>query len=248
MPEGRILKPGIVWGQHRNTERIAMGVKRLLEADPDIRRAQIPFVEFEQWKIDDYVEVLYRFEEMVQRGEISGDDYEKGWPDAFFGVTRELNKWSDGYRRSIGDEYGSLMFNLHDGNKINGSRHDIEFWISPRIDMSDSLALYLEGLGSLHGIDVLTLHEGKIGKCASPFELVTVEFLTPKPERTRTRFFSEDVRQKVARYAPNGLRDDCYTYKVMDMSDPLYEQAARKYAVFMKDVLLGVGKMGFREK
>ena len=60
---------GIIWGEHRTTEKLALCVKEKLEQDSDISQS-ILFVEFEQYRLSDYVETLYLKEQKAMKASV----------------------------------------------------------------------------------------------------------------------------------------------------------------------------------
>lgn len=229
--KGRILTPGVIWGQHRTTELIAMAVKGLLETDLDIRAADIPFVEFKEYRIDDYVERLYRLKEAAERGD----------PKTLSEYTAEVSPRVCAYARQLRMEYGSLMFNLHDGDYLAPPFfRNIEFDIPPFISKKDELKNHLMRAAKRHGLKIIVLQSQQIPG-ANYTESLGVDFVGPKPS---TIFPFEEVRELAKRFCSA----EATCYKTVVLEDTLCKEVVLRYTAFMKDVLLRLKDLEITEK
>jgi hypothetical protein len=232
------LHPGILWGQHRSSELIALGVKERLEKDQDIKKLQIPLIEFEEWEKDDYIALLFYERDMLQRGESEGV-----YKDLKMEFASQVLK----YQQSLREKYGSLLFNLHDGIKEGEmAPYDIQFRIPSFIQDSQLLEEYLCDVSKQHNLNLCVLvypsYEGAPWGLLSSDNIIT-EFLTPEPERLKV-YPSEEIRKLAERFDP--IYAECSRYKVPIIDDPFYVSTVYTYANFMKDVLIGLGQLEIR--
>ena len=227
--KNKYLQPGILWGQHRTSELLAMGVKEKLENDPDIEG--IPFIEFEKWGQDDYIERLYRQKEALEQGETE-ESYDEKWRLQTKPMLRE-------YEKELRQNHGPFLFNLHDGCKVNGYlTADIEFWIPNYINEDKKLGQLLKNIGEEKGLEIKPLYfhsnpQDKI-KINSP-ENIVVELMTPQPEGW-LNYPNEEVKNLANKFDP--LSNEFFVYKNLDKSNPLYAETIEKYSTFLKEAIL----------
>ena len=230
------LKPGILWGQHRNTELVAMAVKERLEQDPEVSQS-IPFVEYELFQLTDYVELLYAARDAV----LSGMPLEEFWERC----GDEMAKQFKDYEHALRQKHGSLLFNLHDGTKSDIARKEIQFLIPPHAPNGRRLEQHLYEVASSHGIEinvepacVFVREDG--GRLVIP-DSITVEFMSPYELR---RFMSREIESLFEDYHPPGINKGYELlkmyFKAPDVSHPKFRELVERYAPFMKDVLLGI--------
>ncbi len=242
--------PAILWGEHRSTELIAMGVKEKLASDPSII-SRIPILEYKMYPLTDHIRVLRKKKKAVLKGVTPGE-FDKKMKNVFKPQVRK-------YEQLLIAKYGPLLFNLHDGNvmaSVDGASN-IGF-LMPDDIRKDELSRYLESVGGRHDLVVyipsmmrrIKYMDGEIHFHPS-VEIITVEFLPP-PSIKRD-YPSEEIRNLVRELEPE-LSEDVgdasfkskvianfsFTYKILDVKNPAFHETVDKYAGFMKDVLIGL--------
>jgi len=227
------LSPGVLWGQHRTSELIAMGVKERLENDSGIAKS-IPFVEFERYNLDDYIELLHRQKEAAKSG-VSADEFEEY-------LRTRVRPETLAYEDSLREQHGPFLFNLHDGNKYQHVDYDIEFRIPNHIKDDKKLGTYLEQVAERHGLKLKLEYfhptSSTLFEINSPNSVI-VEFMTPEAEISLD-YHSDEIRELVERFKREFLKTKIEDkYKVLDCTSQLYLQTVDRYTDFMKDVLLG---------
>ncbi len=216
---------GIIWGEHRTTELVAMGVKEGLERDAALEDTL--FVEYELYRSRDYVELLLR-EEFVWNGGSAG-----------LNRTKVTAPQILEYERSLRRKYGSLLFNLHDGNKCQAHEPDTEFLI-PQYDIGTELLQVIARSAARSGLKTTCRFYGHDSQLAEypPFEHIIVEFMVPKE---LLRYPSDKIEELVRKRRPYfASTDHSLLYKAPDVTDPLYKEIVRKYTQLMKDIFIGI--------
>lgn len=228
-------------GEHRRAELIAIGVKDELQNDAEVA-AEVPFIEFELYEIDDYIEVLYRKKEAIEKGLTEEEFDEK--------KDREMHQRVIDYEKSLRARYGPLLFNLHE-SKRSHVRYDVQFRITDHIKENRRFGNYLDNISRQHEIrlELLYGNSDPFASCGLLLENVVVEFATPQPEELLI-WPSEEIRKLANKYAvaprntpPSNFPFFLIPYKVADTKNPLYKETVGRYSSFMKDVVLGLKEL-----
>ncbi len=221
-----MVDTGIIWGQHRTEELIAIGVKNKLIHDQNLR--DLTFIEFALWEIDDYIPLLY----------------EKAKDPKNFETLRRNNKErvSD-YEIELRRKYGLAMLNLHDGQQIHGVNYEILIIFPHDLEKKEKIREIFESVGRNQNLKVNTNPNNSLdGKFFGPFfiESTLIEFMTPEPYVLK-KYPSIEVEQLVRNLDPRAFNSDFrFQYMTPDTTNPLYEKTVNRYSEYIKETLLEI--------
>ncbi len=213
-------KPVIVWGEHRSSELVALGVYELLAKDPELKN-KVKFVEYKHWRISDYFSAYNYIVENYIGKNLNNEQLFKLWLDY-------MAQPFDEYNEELVRKYGNLIFNLHDGPSLSHGNIEVHFAITSTFEgwaQLDRWAHKLAKKFNLNFIPVIAIGSRPIYVEFHPMPGIPRYFL---PKDNLYKKFLPEERWRTLQ-APN-------------TKHPLYKKSVKMLYLFMKELLLELTK------